>query len=282
MDELHSFIKYCQNLSGFPAPAAGVLCESSLGSGQKKHKGSHLSTGCGIGDEVKSSCKGQQWQKYVRDDNFCGFLAPAVPALCENSLDLARKKCKGSHMSAASGGSGEKAKQSHKGQQRQITKDDEDHEPDLSKCTKATPSYWISNGTLVCANLDYSIKRIKKSKEQKVCEDFEDLKYDQDRFLTPIRSTIECAEWLMNEIEGKSLEEPIIVEDYYFGTKHIECIETHCNVKGDELRENPRRVLPEILHCLRQKLEEFKKEQRSVTFNNYCISKGHMRYSLKK
>ena len=61
VDELHSFIKYCQNLSGFPAPAAGVLCESSLGSGQKKHKGSHLSTGCGIGDEVKSSCKGQQW-----------------------------------------------------------------------------------------------------------------------------------------------------------------------------------------------------------------------------
>ena len=93
-----------------------------------------MSTGCGIGDEVKSSCKGQQWQKYVRGDIFCGFLAPAhaVPALCENSLDLARKKCKGSHMSAGGGGNGEKAKQSHKGQQRQITKDDEDHEPDLS------------------------------------------------------------------------------------------------------------------------------------------------------
>ncbi|KAF3960562.1 hypothetical protein CMV_014734 [Castanea mollissima] len=234
VDELHNFIKYCENLGGFPAPAAGVLCESSLGSGQKKRRGSHLSTGCGIGDEVKSSRKGQQWQKYVRDDNFCGFLAPAhaVPALCENSLDLARKKCKGSHMSAGGGGgSGEKAKPSHKGQQRQklITKDDEDHEPDLSKCTKATPSYRISNGTL-----------------------------------------------------GKSLEEPIIVEDYYFYTKHIKCIETHCNVKGDELRENPRRLLPEILHCLRQKLEEFKKDQGSVTFNNYCISKGRMRYSLKK
>ena len=289
VDELHNFIKYCENLGGFPAPPAGVLCESSLGSGQKKRKGSRFSTGCGSGesgDEVKSSYKGQQWQKYVRDDNFCGFLAQAhaVPALCENSLDWARKKCKGSHMSAAAGGSGEKAKPSHKGQQRQklITKDDEDHEPDLSKCTKATPSYWISNGNLVCANLDYSIKRIKKSKEQKVCEDFEDLKYDRDRFLTPIRSTIECAEWLMNEIQGKSLEEPIIVEDYYFGTKHIECIETHCNVKGDELRENPRHVLPGILHCLRQKLEEFKKEQGSVTFKNYCISTGNMRYSLKK
>ncbi|KAL4596644.1 hypothetical protein ACB092_12G177900 [Castanea dentata] len=227
VDELHNFIKYCENLGGFPAPAAGVLCESSLGSGQKKRKGSHLSTDCGIGDEVKSTCKGQQRQKL-------------------------------------------------------ITKDDEDHEPDLSKCTKATPSYRISNGTLVCANLDYSIKRIKKSKEQKAWEDFEDLKYDEDRFLTPIRSTIECAEWLMNEIQGKSLEEPIIVEDYYFGTKHIECIETHCNVKGDELRENPRRVLPEILHRLRQKLEEFKKEQGSVTYINYCISTGNMRYSLKK
>ncbi|KAF3951000.1 hypothetical protein CMV_023306 [Castanea mollissima] len=227
VDELHNFIKYCENLGGFPAPAAGVSCESSLGSGQKKRKGSHLSTDCGIGDEVKSTRKGQQRQKL-------------------------------------------------------ITKDDEGHEPDLSKCTKATPSYWISNGNLVCANLDYSIKRIKKSKEQKVWEDFEDLKYDGDRFLTPLRSTIECAEWLMNEIQGKSLEEPIIVEDYYFGTKHIECIETHCNVKGDELRENPRRVLPEILHRLRQKLEEFKKEQGSVTFNNYCISKEHMKYSLKK
>ena len=30
----------------------------------------------------------------------------------------------------------------------------------------------------------------------------------------------------MNEIEGKSLEEPIIVEDYYFNTKHIKCIES--------------------------------------------------------
>ena len=102
----------------------------------------------------------------MRDDNFCGFLASAhaVPALCENSLDLVRKKCKGSHMSAAAGGSGEKAKPSYDGQQRQklITKDDEDHEPDLSKCTKATPSYRISNGTLVCANLDYSIKKNKK------------------------------------------------------------------------------------------------------------------------
>ncbi|KAK7818954.1 hypothetical protein CFP56_040859 [Quercus suber] len=141
VDELHSFIKCCENLGGFPAPATGVLCESSLGSGQKKRKGSHLSIGCGIGDEVKSSRKGQQWQ----------------------------------------------------------------------------------------------------NKKQKVCEDFEDLKYDRDRLLTPIRSTIECAERLMNEIQGKSLEEPIIVEDYYFNTKHIKCIETHCNVKGDELRENPRR-----------------------------------------
>ncbi|KAK9993317.1 hypothetical protein SO802_023020 [Lithocarpus litseifolius] len=86
----------------------------------------------------------------------------------------------------------------------------------------------------------------------------------------------------MNEIQGKSLEEPIIVEDYYLNTKDIKCIETHCNVKGDELRENLRRVLPEILHCLRQKLEEFKKEQGSVTFEHYSISKGHMRYSLKK
>ena len=40
----------------------------------------------------------------------------------------------------------------------------------------------------------------------------------------------------MNEIQGKSLEEPIIVEDYYFNTKHIIFIETHCNVKGEELR----------------------------------------------
>ena len=69
-------------------------------------------------------------------------------------------------------------------------------------------------------------KNNQKSKEQKVCEDFEDLKYDEDRFLTPIRSTIECAEWLLNEIQGKSLEEPIIVEDYYFNTKHIKCIES--------------------------------------------------------
>ncbi|KAK9993311.1 hypothetical protein SO802_023014 [Lithocarpus litseifolius] len=206
VDELHKFIK-CENLGGFPAPAAGLLCESSLGSGQKKRKGSHLSTGCGIGDEVKSSRKGQQWQKYVRDDNFCGFLAPAhaVPALWENSLDLARKKFKGSHMSGGGGGgSGEKAKPSHKGQQRQmlVTGDDEDHEPDLCKCTKTTPSYRILKDTLECANLDYSIKRIKRSKEQKVWEDFEDLKYDEDRFLTPIRSTIECAEWLMNIIGG--------------------------------------------------------------------------------
>ena len=115
----------------------------------------------------------------------------------------------------------------------------------------------------MCANLDYSIKTIKKARSRKFARIliFEDLKYDEDRFLTSIRSTIECAEWLLNEIQGKSLEKPIIVEDYYFNTKHIKCIETHCNVKGDELRENPRRVLPEILHCLRQKLEEFKKEQ---------------------
>ena len=86
----------------------------------------------------------------------------------------------------------------------------------------------------------------------------------------------------MNEIQGKSLEEPIIVEDYYFNTKHIKCIETHRNVKADELCENPRRVLPEILHCPRQKPEEFKKEQGSVTFKNYCIFTGNMRYSLIK
>ncbi|KAI3761948.1 hypothetical protein L1987_52371 [Smallanthus sonchifolius] len=158
-------------------------------------------------------------------------------------------------------------------------------ELDLSDCQRCTPSYRLLPGdypipsvsqrselgtqvlndfwvSVTSGSEDYSFKHMRRNQYEESLFRCEDDRFELDILLESVKSTTKRAEELLNNINNKTIETPILIEDH-FTALNLRCMERLYGDHGldaiETLRRNPSVALPVVLTRLKQKQEEWSK-----------------------